>query len=90
MPMICVRYILKIELTEAVAHSQSSPPGTPVKNRSAKAKMHIDPASVSLLEVSHLHGTNEDYGALHNAIAAFPTSNQPVMDTTLKDMLMSL
>lgn len=28
--------------------------------------------------------------ALHNSMASFPTSGQPVIDTTLKDMLMSL
>lgn len=35
-------------------------------------------------------GSLDDTSELQDSISEFPTANQPVLDTTLKDMLVSL
>lgn len=69
-----------------------SPPGTPVSSSPAKVKMLLDVTAASY-EVSHITSltpTLPMQNSMPDSIAAFPTIGQPVMDTTLKDMLMSL
>lgn len=69
-----------------------SPPGTPVSSSPAKVKMCLDVTAANH-EVSHITSLTSTLPLQNHrldSIAAFPTVGQPVMDTTLKDMLLSL
>lgn len=69
------------------------PGADPILNSPAKARMWIDAPPQrppqSLLEAQAFNPLQSNQ-ALHTSMASYPTSGQPVMDTTLKDMLMSL
>lgn len=70
--------------------TQGSSPHSPTPNSPAKVRMRMDPSvqasgTVSTYERSDHIGLN-----LQSSIAALPTSGQPVLDTTMKDMLLSL
>lgn len=81
---------------EALPHSrkapQLSPPRSPASSSPAKARMRLDP-SAEHSEVSHtphMPVTLLKQNLPNDSITAFPTMGQPVIDTTLKDMLVSL
>lgn len=79
-----------IEMANVTTDTCDSPPGTPITGSPAKARMRMDsPASV-IPEVSQLSLSPGPHSAQSDSIAMLPTTNQPVMDTTLKEMLISL
>lgn len=57
---------------------------------SVKAKLKMHAASNTDLEVGDLSLTLEDTRELQDSILEFPTTGKTVLDTTLKDMLVSL
>lgn len=70
---------------DSLGASPSSLPSS-ASNSPAESRMRLDSASTSP-EVSPA----SDHNSIHpSPIAVFPTSNQPVLDTTMKDMLISL
>lgn len=78
------------DTTPQPASILGSPPGSPILNSPAKARMRMDPylqtsGTVSTTEHPDQIGLN-----LQSSIAAFPTSGQPILNTTMKDMLLSL
>ncbi|PIO13727.1 hypothetical protein AB205_0115520 [Aquarana catesbeiana] len=76
--------------------SPTHDPGSdPLTSSPAKARMWMDtPQShsphVSTAAQAQAFNPFQSNQALHNSMASFPTSGQPVIDTTLKEMLMSL
>lgn len=65
----------------------------PLTSTQAKARMRIDTPLPRLPQAQiepQAFNPLQSNQALHSSMASFPTSRQPVMDTTLKDMLMSL
>lgn len=50
----------------------------------------MDEQEMQQCEVRSNADSQEDTRELPDSIVAFPTLNQPVLDTTLKDMLISL
>ncbi|XP_073453695.1 uncharacterized protein [Aquarana catesbeiana] len=68
--------------------SQSSP-ATPASGSPEKSRARMDAADEEY-EVSSAHDSGDDTRELPNSIDQFPTTNQPVMDTILKEMLVSL
>lgn len=67
--------------------SQSYPP--PVSVSPAKAKFRLDGAGYSPAPI-HIMNSGDDTRELPDFIESFPTKHQPVMDTVLKDVLLSL
>lgn len=64
---------------------ESSPSTSLVKSKAKLSHMSDSPADQHASTLSM-----EDTRELHDSILAFPTNDQPVLDTTLKDMLVSL
>lgn len=66
-----------------------SPPTSSVSISLAKARMRleVDPLDP---DVSHPPDTTLPQPPPQSSIASFPTTNQPVLDTTMKEMLLSL
>lgn len=65
----------------------------PLTSSPAKARMRMDasyPRPPTALTEPQAFTPMQSGQALHSSMASFPTSGQPVIDTTLKDMLMSL
>lgn len=79
-----------MDTQQADTHSSASSPGSPTIGSQAKARMRLDTSTTTLSEVSHLNSSPESLEAQPDAIALFPTNIQPLIDTILKDMLMSL
>lgn len=79
--------------TGTVDNLSHAPDGDPLLGSPAKARMRLD----ALPQRSH-HPQTEAQApipysldqALHSSMSSFPISGQPVMDTTLKEMLISL
>lgn len=75
------------------SHPYHSPVHNPLTSSSAKAKMQLDTPpqwpSPPLIEPPAFNPILS-YQALHSSMASFPTSGLPVLDSTLKDMLLSL
>lgn len=69
--------------------SQQSYSNTPQSASPAKAKFRMDGSGCSPT-ASPSTDSGEDTGELPDSIEVFPMNNQPVMDTVLKDMLLSL
>lgn len=68
---------------------QQSYASTPVSGSPEKARFRLD-GGHRIQDVSPAGDTEEDTKDLSDTIDEFPTANQPVMDTVLKDMFMSL
>lgn len=66
----------------------SPPPSASSSPAKSRQRMSVEHADTE--EVSGLNSSLDDTRELQDSITDFPTSNQPVMDTTLKDMLVSL
>lgn len=69
--------------------SLQSYPSSPPSGSLAKAKFRLDGAGCSPT-MSPITDTGDDTRELPESITSFRTMNQPVMDTVLKDMLVSL
>ena len=74
--------------------AQTSPPNTHLSTPSpsdspVKTRMRLDGAGCGPA-VSPVTDSGDDTRELPDSIATFPTSNQPVMDTVLRDMLVTL
>lgn len=82
--------------TAPLPTSPTHDPGSdPLTSSPAKARMRMDtpqPHSPHISTAVQAQAFNpfQSNQALHNSMASFPTSGQPVIDTTLKEMLMSL
>lgn len=72
------------------ARNRECTPHSPTSNSPAKAQMRMDPAMQAPSAVMSV--TNPDQVGLNLApsIANYPTPGLPVLDTTMKDMLLSL
>lgn len=68
--------------TSSAASTPSSSP--------AKSKMKLTPEAEIQNEGNPLPRPPQEQISFSNSIATYPTSNQPVLDTTLRDMLMTL
>lgn len=68
----------------------ASPPGTPISGIPAKARMRLNSPASDINEVSHPSLSQGPHGAQPDSITTYPIVGQPVMDTTLKEMLMLL
>lgn len=73
----------------APQRSTHSPIHTPNSGSPEKARLRLD-ASDSSRDITPGLDSGEDTRDLPDSIDLFPTTNQPVLDTTLKDMLVSL
>lgn len=79
-----------MELTNPEQGLPTSYPGTPQTGSPAKARMRLDTDSTAAPEVSLsiTHAVNPCSAS--DPFASFPTNDQPILDTTLKDMLSTL
>lgn len=68
----------------------SSPPGTPAAESPAKARIRLDSPCPELHETNQQLVIQGSQSSQTDPIAAYPTMGQPVMDNTLKEILMSL
>lgn len=79
--------------TGTQAETPCSPGDDPLPGSPAKAKMRLDAPPMrpqrQLIEAQAPNPLTM-HQALHSSMASFPTSGQPIIDTTLKDMLISL
>lgn len=66
------------------------PPPPSASSSPAKSKFKSSSASAETADISGFESSLDDTRELQDSIIDFPTQNQPVMDTTLKDMLVSL
>ena len=69
--------------------SLNSPPATPSSGSPEKARFRMDAADASHEVSSHIE-SGDDTRELPDSIDLFPTNNKPVLDTVLKEMLVSL
>lgn len=76
--------------TKSSARSPQSCPNTPQSARPAKARFRLDDPGCSPVTGPEGESEEEDTRELPARIEKFPTTNQPVLDTVLKDMLLSL
>lgn len=81
---------------KGTTQKRCSPPKSPQSSlarsnsgSSEKARFRMDAADADH-EVSSLHNSGNDSRKLPDSIDLFPTKNQPVIDTVLKEMLVSL
>lgn len=79
-----------MDTQQADTHFSASFPGSPTIGSQANARMRLDTPATTLSEVSHLNSSSESLEAKPDAMELFPTNNQPVIDTILKDLLLSL
>ena len=63
---------------------------SPLSRSPAKSRFRADDSDNQQCEVRSNADSQEDTRELPDSIISFPTQNQPVLDTTLKDMLISL
>lgn len=79
-----------VQMAHVIADICDSPPGTQTTSTLAKARMRMDSSAPVTHEVSQPPLPPGPHSAQPGVIALFLTTNQPAMDTTLKDMLISL
>lgn len=77
--------------TRKSPHASSSPAAsTPLMGSPAKSRIRMEDNSDLLGELTPTCNSLDVTMELPDSIASFPTSNQPIMDATMKDMLLSL
>lgn len=85
---------LRTHLTQVPLHCPLTPRRvTPLPSSPAKAKMRLETPPQRLLQAqieAQAFNPLLSNQALYSSMASFPTSGQPVIDTTQKDMLLSL
>lgn len=72
------------------AFPDDSSPASPASQSPAKLQMRMDPLNRASDAVSTGLHNDSAISSLQSSIAQFPTTGQSVLDTTMKDMLLSL